>query len=71
MEAIQSSDDVIPEATEEEQNEDCDDHSCHDCKKKRQIALLDKLPHAVGTGEYSHTTFPCASGDHIGLINTI
>lgn len=46
----ESSDDVIQEESDERQESDCDDESCHDCKKKRHLALLDKLPHAVGSG---------------------
>ena len=29
---------------------DCDQDACHDCKQKRHVALLDKLPHKVGSG---------------------
>lgn len=53
MEVVEPSDDIIPEVAEEEQEpeSDCDDSSCQDCKKKRQVALLDKLPHVVGSGK--------------------
>ncbi|KAH3883484.1 hypothetical protein DPMN_007441 [Dreissena polymorpha] len=33
----------------EEQGEDCDQHNCHECKRKRHMALVDKLPHKVGS----------------------
>ncbi|WAR03168.1 PLPL2-like protein [Mya arenaria] len=33
----------------EEEEGGCDEHTCHDCKNKRQVALVDKLPHKVGS----------------------
>ncbi|KAL4225553.1 Patatin-like phospholipase domain-containing protein 2 [Mactra antiquata] len=33
----------------EDEEDNCDEHSCYECKKKKQIALLDKLPTAVGS----------------------
>lgn len=38
---------------EEEEEEACEEHNCYDCKKKRQTALVDKLPHQVGSGKHS------------------
>lgn len=34
---------------DEEEKEICEEHDCYDCKKKRQVALLDKLPNKVGS----------------------
>ena len=43
------------ESSDIEEEEDIEvlheEHNCYDCKKKRQIALLDKLPHKVGSGK--------------------
>ena len=53
VEVAERPEDSIPEVPDEEQETDCDDESCHECKKKRQVALLDKLPHVVGTGKFT------------------
>ena len=36
---------------EEEQVMECDEKDCHECKQRKRLALVDKLPQAVGSGE--------------------
>lgn len=42
---------------EDEATETCQEEGCRDCKKKLQVALLDTLPHPVGSGLYTYCQF--------------
>ncbi|XP_053384581.1 patatin-like phospholipase domain-containing protein 2 [Mercenaria mercenaria] len=56
----------------EEDEEACGEGDCYDCKKKRQIALLDKLPHKVGSGKNWLFSEQCFTNSFIlNLINCI
>lgn len=46
---VESDDSVVSDDSLTEEEEVCHEHNCYDCKKTRQVALLDKLPHKVGS----------------------
>lgn len=48
---------VETDCKEEEDIDGYDEHSCYDCKRKKQVALVDKLPSAVGLGNYYDWNF--------------
>ena len=38
---------------EDESTETCLEEDCEECKKKLQVALIDTLPHPVGSGRFT------------------
>ena len=38
---------------EDETTETCQEQDCQECKRKLQVALLDTLPHPVGSGMWN------------------